>query len=106
MKIINTDYLFDEEQSSSVVGSHTSTIVTSNKGNLNQKNLIVIIELLNLICISLIIIFKIFYFIDDSKMVVPLDLSCNSDTKKETKKVNPGIVFFYLTPKLALIILI
>lgn len=35
MKITNTDYLFDEEQSASVIGSHNSTLVTTNKGNLN-----------------------------------------------------------------------
>ncbi|XP_001944839.2 arginyl-tRNA--protein transferase 1 [Acyrthosiphon pisum] len=58
MKITNTDYLFDEEQSGSVINSHNSTLVTTNK--------------------------------EDSKMVVPLNLSCSSDTKKETKKLSPA----------------
>jgi len=35
MKITNTDYLFDEEQSASVIDSPNSTLVTTNKGNLN-----------------------------------------------------------------------
>jgi len=35
MKITNTDYLFDEEQSSSVISSHNSTLDTINKGNQN-----------------------------------------------------------------------
>ncbi|XP_060856733.1 arginyl-tRNA--protein transferase 1 isoform X1 [Metopolophium dirhodum] len=58
MKITNTDYLFDEEQSASVIGSHNSTLITTNK--------------------------------EDNKMVEPLNLSCNSDTKKEPKKFKPG----------------
>lgn len=39
-------------------------------------------------------------------MVVPFDLSCKSDTKKETKKVKPGSFFFYLIPKPVLIVLV
>ncbi|XP_022178561.1 arginyl-tRNA--protein transferase 1 isoform X2 [Myzus persicae] len=58
MKITNTDYVFDEEQSSSAIGSHNSFLETTNK--------------------------------EDSKMVAPLNLSCNSKTKKETKKFKPG----------------
>ncbi|XP_060845111.1 arginyl-tRNA--protein transferase 1 isoform X2 [Rhopalosiphum padi] len=58
MKITNSDYLFDEEQSTSDIGSCDSTSVITNK--------------------------------EDSKMVVPLNLNCNVETQKETKKVKPG----------------
>lgn len=29
-------------------------------------------------------------------MVVPLNLNCNVETQKETKKVKPGKVFFFI----------
>jgi len=35
MQITNTDYLLDEEQSTSDIGSSNSTLVITNKGNLN-----------------------------------------------------------------------
>jgi len=35
MKITNSDYLFDEEQSTSDIGSCDSTSVITNKGNIN-----------------------------------------------------------------------
>jgi len=28
-------------------------------------------------------------------MVVPVNLSCNSEIKKDTKQVKPGTIFFY-----------